>query len=136
MKINRRKTKNINIADSGALSDLAFLLIVFFIVIAVFGVNKGFMLGLPQKHSSKVVHIDDIIKVTLTDENELLYKNDPVLLVEIEKIVSNKLKQRPNMTFLLKIAPDATYQNVIDVLNIVQKLNIENFSFKMFEESE
>ena len=131
MKIKRRKTKNINIADSGALSDIAFLLIIFFIVIAVFSINKGFMLGLPKKSSSKIVHVDDIIKVTLTDENNLLYNEKITSLDEIEEIVSNKLKNHPNMTFLLKIHPDTNYQNVVNVLNIVQKLNIENFSFSM-----
>ncbi|MCK4797772.1 MAG: biopolymer transporter ExbD, partial [Spirochaetes bacterium] len=79
----------------------------------------------------KIVHVDDIIKVTLTDENNLLYNEKITSLDEIEEIVSNKLKNHPNMTFLLKIHPDTNYQNVVNVLNIVQKLNIENFSFSM-----
>lgn len=134
MKIKRKKIKNINIAESGALSDIAFLLIVFFIVIAVFSSNKGFILGLPQKSSSKVVHIDDIIKVSLTKNNNLVYEEKIVTIEEVEKIVDKRLKKRPNMIFLMNIHPDARYQNVVDVLNIIQKLDIDNFSFKMKED--
>ena len=35
--------------SSGSLNDLSFLLIIFFIVIAGFNVNKGFLLNLPSK---------------------------------------------------------------------------------------
>jgi len=135
MKISiKKRPKEINIADSGALSDLAFLLIVFFIVIAVFTVNQGFMLGLPQKSSTKIVHVDDIIKVNLNENNELFYDDKKVTLSEIEDIIAKKMKDRPDMTFLLKIHPDAYYQYVIDVLNIVEKLNIKTFSFSMIKE--
>ena len=134
MKISRKNKKNINFADSGALSDLAFLLIVFFIVIAVFTVNQGFMLGLPQKSSTKIVHVDDIIKIKLLEDNTLTHNDEKVSLEEVKEMLSEKLEKKPDMTFLLKIHPDATYQNVIDVMNIVEDLNIESFSFSMIKE--
>ena len=134
MKIKRKKKKIINIADSGALSDLAFLLIIFFIVIAVFSVNKGFILGLPQKGSTKIVNVEDIIKITLTEENNLIFENKNIELNEVEEIVKDRLKERPNMTFLLKISPEAGYQDVVTVVDTVLRLNVDNFSFSMIEE--
>jgi biopolymer transport protein ExbD len=134
MKIPRKNKKNISIADSGALSDLAFLLIVFFIVIAVFTVNQGFMLGLPQKSSTKIVHVDDIIKIMINEDNQLLHDDKNVTLEDVENLLSKKLSEKPDMTFLLKIHPDARYQNVIDIMNIVEKLDIKTFSFSMIKE--
>jgi len=134
MKIKRKKKKILNIADSGALSDLAFLLIIFFIVIAVFNVNKGFILGLPQKGSTKIVNVKDIIKITLTEENNLIFENKNIELNKVEEIVKDRLKARPNMTFLLKISPEAGYQDVVTVVDTVLRLNVDNFSFSMIEE--
>ena len=134
MNIKRKRKKIINIADSGALSDLAFLLIIFFIVIAVFNVNKGFLLGLPQKGSTKIVNVEDIIKVILTKDNELIYNDHNVRLNEIEKIVKERLEVKPNMTFLLKINPEARYQDVVNVVDSILTLNVDNFSFSMIEE--
>jgi biopolymer transport protein ExbD len=132
MKIKRKKI--INVADSGALSDLAFLLIIFFIVIAVFNVNKGFILGLPQKGSTKIVNVKDIIKINLTKENNLIYDEQKITLDEVEKLVKERINARPNMTFLLKISPEAKYQNVVTVVDTILQLNVDNFSFSMTEE--
>jgi biopolymer transport protein ExbD len=135
MKLTRQKRKNLNIAECGTLSDLAFLLIIFFIVIAVFNINKGILLGLPQKGSTKIINVSDIIKITLTENNELLYENKNINLIEIEEIVKDRLKVRPNMTFLLKISPEAKYQNVVSIVDAVLSLNVDNFSFSMIEDT-
>ena len=47
--IKRLTRRNLEDAgSSGPLNDLSFLLIIFFIVIAGFNVNKGFLLNLPS----------------------------------------------------------------------------------------
>ncbi|MBN2616986.1 MAG: biopolymer transporter ExbD [Spirochaetales bacterium] len=134
--MGRKKRKRIDIADSGALSDLAFLLIIFFIVIAVFNVNKGFMLGLPKKNSTKIVNTLDIVKVKLENSGVLKIDDNPISVKELEDEISNLLNERPNLTFLLKIEPDVDYQSVVNVIEIVRKLEVENFSFSMIEASE
>lgn len=134
MKIKRKKLGGINIADSGALSDLAFLLIIFFIVIAVFNVNKGFLLGLPQKKSTKIVNVEDIIKVTLYEDGKLFYKDTEITLADMSDMVKEKIEARPNMTFLLKIAPETKYQDVVSAVDTILQLDVDNFSFSMLEE--
>lgn len=133
--MKRQKRKSLNIADSGALSDLAFLLIIFFIVIAVFNINKGIILGLPQKDSTKIINVSDIIKITLNENNQLIYEDKNINLNQIEEIIKDRLKVRPNMTFLLKISPEAKYQDVVSVVDTVLRLNVDNFSFSMIEET-
>ncbi|MBN2545157.1 MAG: biopolymer transporter ExbD [Spirochaetes bacterium] len=113
---------------------MAFLLIVFFIVIAVFNINKGFILGLPQKGSTKIVNVEEIIKVSLDENNDLLYKDRKLTLDELKILVSDRLEIRPNMTFLLKIKPETAYQNVVNIVDMVRELDVENFSFAMIEE--
>jgi biopolymer transport protein ExbD len=127
----KNKIKSINIGESGALSDLAFLLIIFFIVTAVFTVNQGFMLGLPQKKSTRIVNINEIIKTILKSDNTLEYMDRQISLNDLEKILSGKLMEKPKTTLLLKINPEAEYQSVVNILNIVKKLDIANFSFNM-----
>lgn len=131
--MKRKKKKRIDIADSGALSDLAFLLIIFFIVIAVFNVNKGFMLGLPKKNSTKVVNVNDIVKVSLRNDGKLFVDDQEVEIDEIEEDIEVLLDSSPNLTFLLKIEPEVPYQLVVQVIEIVRKLEVDNFSFSMTE---
>ena len=133
MRIQRKRKKRIDIAESGALSDLAFLLIIFFIVIAVFNVNTGFLLGLPRKNSTKILNVEDIVKINLKDDGVLEHEGAPVTFTDLEKIVTERLTLRPNMTLLLTISPDVPYQHVVEVVDFVRKKEVENFSFRMGE---
>ena len=117
--------------SQGSLQDLSFLLIIFFIVIAGFNVNKGFLLNLPSKEKPRVVHQEDLIRCNLNKNEELVLNGKVVSIDELSKFVSEKKKLWPNLTFLLLIDPDATYQSVIDVIYMVRQQKVENFSFRM-----
>ncbi|MBP7553281.1 MAG: biopolymer transporter ExbD [Spirochaetes bacterium] len=136
MKIKISRRKGIDISDSGSLSDLAFLLIVFFIVIAMFNINKGFILSLPQKNSTKILNVKDILRITLNEKGEIFLKENVVPIEEVEREIKDILTLNPNLTVLLRIHPEVNYQRVVNVVESVRKLNVENFSFSMLKEGE
>lgn len=136
MKIKISRRKGIDISDSGSLSDLAFLLIVFFIVIAMFNINKGFILSLPQKNSTKILNVKDILRITLNEKGEIFLKENVVPIEEVEHEIKDILTLNPNLTVLLRIHPEVNYQRVVNVVESVRKLNVENFSFSMLKEGE
>ena len=117
--------------SSGSLNDLSFLLIIFFIVIAGFNVNKGFLLNLPSKEKPIVVNTEDILKCSLSKDGSVILDGKAVEVSELSGQIEAKLKNWPNMTFLLSIDSECSYQNVVDVISTIRKLKVENFSFKM-----
>lgn len=117
--------------SSGSLNDLSFLLIIFFIVIAGFNVNKGFLLNLPSKEKPVVVNQNDIIKCALTSDGSIILDGKKIEVSELNPVISSKLKKWPNMTFLLTIDGNAPYQSVVNVIAEVKSLKVENFSFRM-----
>lgn len=117
--------------SSGSLNDLSFLLIIFFIVIAGFNVNKGFLLNLPSKEKPIVVNTQDIIKCSLNADGKIFLEESEIEITDLSKKISDKLVMWPNMTFLLTIDPDTPYQKVVDVISVIRKLKVENFSFRM-----
>ena len=120
-------------SSSGALNDLSFLLIIFFIVIAGFNVNKGFLLNLPVKDKPRIVKTDDLMKCRLTPDGSIFVDDKPLSLKELRTAVSEKKAEWPNMTFLLMISPETEYQHVVDIIYEIKQLKIENFSFRMEE---
>jgi len=125
MQIKIRKKKVINALESGSLSDLAFLLIIFFIVIAVFNVNMGFLLDLPKKNSSKIVNTQDIIRVAIEADAQITCDEETVTIEKLQDLVTERLKLRPNMTLYLLIDPE------VDIIDVIRLMKVENFSFKM-----
>jgi biopolymer transport protein ExbD len=130
--IKRLTRRNLEDAgSSGSLNDLSFLLIIFFIVIAGFNVNKGFLLNLPSKEKPIVVNTEDILKCSLTTDGRILMEGNETPLAELSSLVDAKLKTWPNLTFLLTIDSECPYQNVVNVISTIRKLKVENFSFRM-----
>lgn len=128
IRIKRRKVDDAG--SSGSLNDLSFLLIVFFIVIAGFNVNKGFLMNLPEKDKPRVVNNQDLMKCTLNADGTMEIDGQKIDSKELEKRLAQMKSSFPNMTFLLLIDEDCPYQNVVDVIYSVRKNKIENFSFK------
>jgi biopolymer transport protein ExbD len=131
MMIIRRKRHIEDPASSGSLNDLSFLLIIFFIVIAGFNVNKGFLMHLPETDKPRIVEKKDLFRCSLDASGSILLDGRMVQQQELEVFVSEKLAGSPNLTFVLTIDPAAPYQNVIDVIAVIRKLNVDNFSFRM-----
>ena len=122
--------------DSGSLNDLSFILIIFFIVIAGFSVNKGFLVTLPNTERPRIVQSEDLIKCELDRNAQISVDGEILDRAQLEEILLKKKQAWPNMTFLLTIDPECPWQNVVDIIHQVRKLTIENFSFLMNEENE
>ena len=120
--------------DSGSLNDLSFLLIVFFIVIAGFNVNKGFLVNLPEKNKPRVVQTNDLIRCELGPTGEITIDGKVTSLEAASTTIGAMAKSKPNMTLLLVIDPETRYQRVIDVIHEIRTHDIENFSFRMKED--
>ena len=120
-------------SSSGALNDLSFLLIIFFIVIAGFNVNKGFLLNLPVKDKPRIVKTDDLMKCRLAADGSILVDNKSLTVEELRTAISKKKAKWPNMTFLLLINSETEYQHVVDIIYEIKQQKVENFSFRMEE---
>lgn len=118
---------------SGSMNDLSFLLIIFFIVIASFSINKGFVLNLPDKNTPVTVLTDELVRCTLCEDGSLVFNGEQISMNQLESSIKAKQAKYPNMTFLLEIQPDTRYQLVVDVINQIRNMEVENFSFKMGE---
>lgn len=133
MKIKEKKRKIFDVFELGSLSDLAFLLIIFFIVITIFNINKGFLLSLQQEDSLKIINVKDIIKIILKSNDEIFYMEESITMDELEKQIKKDLIVNPNLTILLKIEEDVKYQNFVSIIEIARKSDVENFSFNMIK---
>ena len=133
MKVSKKRKRHSDISDSGALSDLAFLLIIFFIVVAVLNINKGFLMQLPRKDSTRVVNVDDLVRISLLTEERIMYDGEQISLDKLESLIEETIAAQPDMTLLLNVHPDVYYQQLVEVIDIVRRLHVENFSFKMMD---
>lgn len=130
MNIRIARKKPVDPIESGSLSDMAFLLIIYFIVIAGFNVNSGYLLRLPTMGSQRVVNTQELVKLRLDATGRLELNGKSVTVDAADRELKTAVASRPNLTVLLSIDPDCPWQSVVDVISSAQRNQVENFSFK------
>jgi biopolymer transport protein ExbD len=129
MKLARRK-KN-PFGESTASSDIAFLLIIYFMVIAGFNINKGFLMNLPAKDSTRFILKDDLMRLDMDRLGNVFYQGEIIENAEMERELAAAAAAHPNLAVVLSIDPITPWQNVVSFVELAQKLEINSFSFNM-----
>ena len=129
MKIKRPKRGMF--AESAASSDLAFLLIIYFLVIAGFNVNMGFLMNLPARDSVRTVLRDDLLRFEMDGEGKLFSQELELSLQEAEQRIRIAVAGNPNLAVVLLIDAQAPWQQVVSFVELAQRLQVDSFSFNM-----
>ena len=131
IRLSTRRRNRIDPADTGALSDLAFLLIIFFIVIAVFNVNSGFLLGLPDKNAVMTVFTDDLMRVEITEGGTYLVDQTELDREGLSRAILARRRRQPNLTLVASVHPESRYQALVTLVELARINDVDNFSFSM-----
>ena len=132
MKIKRPKKHSF--LESCAASDLAFLLIIYFIVIAGFNINKGFLMNLPAKDSSRMILKEDLIRFEMDSLGRVIFEDEVINIPRAQNLISGAQRINPNIAVIITIDGQAHWQNVVSFVELVQDLKIDSFSFSMKKE--
>ena len=131
-----KRTNKLGFADSSASSDVAFLLIIYFIVIAGFNINRGFLINLPAKDSTRLILRDDLVRFELDENGYIIYDTELIGIPEAENLIRSALAENPNIAVMLSIDPQAHWQRVVSFVELAQDLKIDSFSFTMKKETQ
>ena len=131
MKIKR--TKRIAPGESSAASDVAFLLIIYFLVIAGFNINRGFLMNLPAKDSTRLILKDDLMRFDMDSGGSIFYEGTALSIVTAEREIRAAVAGHPNLAVVLSIDPEAPWQQVVLFVELAQKLQVDSFSFNIRE---
>ncbi|MDR0585014.1 MAG: biopolymer transporter ExbD [Treponema sp.] len=133
MRLKRRNRQGFT--DSSASSDVAFLLIIYFIVIAGFNINKGFLMNLPARDSTRFVLQKDLLRFYMDDSGSIIHDGSVLDIPETETLIQSAQRVNPNIAVILSIDPRAAWQRVVSFVELAQDLQIDSFSFSMRRET-
>ncbi|MDR0447951.1 MAG: biopolymer transporter ExbD [Treponema sp.] len=131
----KRKSRE-GIESSSALSDIAFLLIIYFIVIAGFNVNRGFLMNLPRKDSIKTVPRDELLRFSIDEKGFLFFKEMPLSFDEASAEIRRALAEHPHLSVFLTVDGNAPWQSVVSFVELAQENAVESFSFSLHKPAE
>jgi len=133
MKFKRKKRQGF--LETCAASDLAFLLIIYFLVIAGFNVNKGFVMNLPAKDSTRMILREELLRFNMEANGDIYYSDEITNIQSSKAIIQRAQSDNPNIAVILTIDSETKWQNVVYFVELAQDLQIDSFSFSMKKES-
>ena len=106
---------------TASMADIAFLLIVFFLVTTTMNQDKGLSLHLPPVGETKEVQEKNILNVWINARDQVaFFENDqltPVLFDELKNRIEGRLRANDKLIVSLKTERGATYRTFVDVLD-------------------
>ena len=115
-------------------SDIAFLLLIFFIVTTIFAAEQGLTLVLPgkQKDAADLVRVKEsnIATIFVLPDNSLTLDNKPIVVNQIKKAIEDRILANPKLVILLKVHPDADYGRMVACLDELRLAKATKVSLK------
>ncbi len=140
MAVFRKKERPSGEIPTSSMADIAFLLLIFFLVTTVFDEEKGLPIVLPEQSQEVKVSQKNVLHMVIRADGVVEVKRGESPQVqmaqpnEIGEIWRFEVARNPNLIAAVKTYPDAPYKNMIDVLDQLQSAGAERISLQQMEE--
>ena len=122
---SRRPAQEIN---SSSMADIAFLLLVFFLVTTTISMDKGISLVLPSEGNELEVNRKNIVNILMNESGKVLIDDKPTKMNLIKDIVVRRLSGNPNLIFSVQTHPRTKYQDYLKVLDQLKEAKATKIS--------
>jgi biopolymer transport protein ExbD len=130
----KKRTSEVEI-PSASLADIAFLLLIFFLVCTTIDVDKGLDLVLPPVGSEIEIARKNITNLLINDAGQILLDNEVVSVEQVDDIIRDKLLANDKLIVSLKTARKTRYNIYIKVLDQLKKAGATRISIAEPEEA-
>ena len=120
MKLDREKTSDE--IPTSSMADIAFLLIVYFMVTTTFTATRGLDFALPEDDDTPpVIEKEDSVLIEIMPSGELIVDQRSMPLEEVLPYLKPKLDANPKKPVIIRPDPDAPYGHMVEVLDVLRR---------------
>jgi len=123
-----KKKRKVDEINSSSMADIAFLLLVFFLVTTTISMDKGISLVLPAEGNEMEVNQKNIINILINESGRILIDEKPKMISEVKGLVERKIGSNPNVIFSVQTHPRTKYQDYISLLDELKKAKATKIS--------
>ena len=114
---------------TGSMADIAFLLLVFFLVTTTIDTDKGLGIVLPPAGDVEIeIQKKNILNCLINSQGKVLLDEEPIDVEQIGRIVKKRLDQNPLLIVSVKAHPKTAYSDYIRVIDQLKIANAKKIS--------
>jgi biopolymer transport protein ExbD len=140
MALMKKKSRVDGEIPTASMADIAFLLLVFFLVTTVFEDEKGLPIVLPEKTEQQEVSQKNVLHLVIRPNGIVEVKRGESPSIqhasasEISAIWRSEVALNENLIAAVKTDPSAPYKHMINVLDQLQSAGAVRVSLQLLEE--
>ncbi|MFO7655163.1 MAG: biopolymer transporter ExbD [Candidatus Krumholzibacteriia bacterium] len=136
----KRKRPGVHI-DMTPMVDVAFLLLIFFMVTTVFRRPLAMEVNLPEPGARVEVPESNVMTIYVDRDEQMFWKIgtsaiEPITWPQIEPTLAANQAANPNLIALVKIHREARYEPFVDMLDALDEAEMQRFSLVPMQESD
>lgn len=107
---------------TSSMADIAFLLIIYFMVSSTFSATRGLDFNLPKDDDkSQVVEREDSVLIEITANGQVIVDQKAMELGAVLEYLKPKLENNPKKPVIIKPAPEAPYGRMVEVFDVLRQ---------------
>ncbi|MDX1624398.1 MAG: biopolymer transporter ExbD [Gemmatimonadota bacterium] len=139
-QILKRKSRVSDEIPTASMADIAFLLLIFFLVTTVFAEDRGLSLVLPERQTEEIeIPPKNIITFYVAGDGTVqLRRGDSpdkqtLNVRQVEAVTRQELAANPKLVVAVKTAPEADYVDMVDTLDEVKLAGATRISLQEWD---
>lgn len=133
MAIKKKRKGAMGAITLASTSDVAFLLLIFFIVSTAFAVEQGLPLLLPGKETAATVQRikqSHVATLKILRDNRIMLDQKPIEVNQIKRAIEDRLLSQPKLVVVLETHPEADYGRMVACLDELKLAQARRVSLK------
>ncbi len=123
-----KERKRVAEIPTASMADIAFLLLIFFLVVTTIDVDKGLGLSLPPKGEELEVRSKNICNILINAQGQVLIDEQPAQINLVSDIVKQKIMENSKLIISLKTTKQTKYEVYIKVLDQLKMAGAKRIS--------
>ena len=128
MLVEKRKKRDEKEIPMASLADIAFLLLIFFLVTTTIDVDRGIGLTLPAKGEETEVRSKNIANLLVNAQGEVAIDGELGAMNDVGRVIREKIMQNPNLIISVKTDRETKYDAYVQVLDELKVANATRIS--------
>ncbi|MBN1533151.1 MAG: biopolymer transporter ExbD [Spirochaetes bacterium] len=116
--------------ESVSIGDIAFLLLIFFIVTSSFVLREGIFFSLPSRNSTTVRLTEDQIAEVAPADDGFSYRGKVLSRETFVREMKEFIRGDRTRVLIIAMAPDVKYDRLVDTLSVARETGIRRVSVK------
>ncbi|RLC48880.1 MAG: biopolymer transporter ExbD [Candidatus Cloacimonadota bacterium] len=126
----KRKTRLSTQIPNASMSDIAFLLLIFFMVSTTFVKEKGLSVTLPQAFAIQKINRRNASTIYVSQSGIISIDDFSIQVDQVKYIMMEKLSDNPSMVVSFRTDRNADYGLMVDIMNELKKAGALRVSFE------